>query len=79
MDGRRAARGGAAGGGIAESSAYAGVVGEAVSAVRLQMDWRPLVGLTSADEGSVVERVLARVVLDRAIDETNRAIKKANR
>jgi hypothetical protein len=54
-------------------------VTEAVSAVRLHMDWRPLVGLTSEDAGTLVERVLARVVLDRAIEETNRAIKRANK
>jgi hypothetical protein len=30
------------------------VIAEAVNAVRLHADWRPLVGLTSDDEGTLV-------------------------
>lgn len=38
---------------------------DAVNAVRLKLgDWRPLVGLTEAHRGTVVERVLYRSVLD---------------
>jgi hypothetical protein len=48
------------------------VIAEAVNAVRLHADWRPLVGLTSDDEGTLVERVLARVVIEQAVVAHNR-------
>lgn len=34
----------------------------------LHADWRSLVGLTSRDEGSLVERVLTNVVMDVAFE-----------
>jgi hypothetical protein len=48
------------------------VIAEAVNAVRLHADWKPLVGLTRSDEGTLVERVLARVVIERAVELHNR-------
>lgn len=40
---------------------------DAVNAIRLRFgDWRPLVGLTEAHAGTLVERVIYRVVLDTA-------------
>lgn len=41
------------------------------------MDWRPLVGLTDADQGSLVERVLSRVVLEAAVAAHNRDVDAA--
>jgi len=42
-----------------------------VNAVRLHMDWRPLVGLRPADAGSLVELVLAHVVTAMAVEAHN--------
>lgn len=42
------------------------------------MDWRPLVGLTSADEGTVVELVLSRVVLEAAVTAHNEDVRRAS-
>ena len=55
------------------------MIGRAVNAVRMGVDWRPVVGLTRRHEGSVIERVLAWVVVDRAVEENNKEIEKANR
>lgn len=43
----------------------------AVNAVRLHADWRPLLGLTRHDEGTLIERVLANVVIDAAVQAHN--------
>jgi len=43
------------------------------------MDWRPLAGLTSADEGTMIERVLAGCVLAAAVEQHNADVAKANR
>lgn len=59
-------RGGA--GGIADAAAE---VPAAVAAVRVGMDWRPLLGLAPTDAGSIVERVLALVVTARTVQEIN--------
>jgi hypothetical protein len=48
----------------------------AVNAVRLHADWRPLVGLTPADAGTLVERVLAVVVMEAAVVAHNRDMKQ---
>jgi len=40
------------------------------------MDYRPHLGLTEAHRGTLVERVLATVVLDEAITENNRDAKR---
>lgn len=61
-------------GGIAEQ---AGEIREAVTAARLRIDYRPLVGLTQADEGTLVERVIARVLTEQTLLAHNRAIKAA--
>jgi hypothetical protein len=47
-----------------------------VNAVLLRADWRPLVGLTSEDEGTLVERVLATAVIGASVDAHNRQMKK---
>jgi hypothetical protein len=43
------------------------------------MDWRPLAGLTSADEGTWIERVLAGCVLAEVLTQHNTDVAKANR
>lgn len=50
---------------------------DAVQAARLHMDWRPYVGLTEAHRGTLVERVIARVVLDEVIEQHNADVKNA--
>lgn len=50
------------------------MIAEAVNAVRLRADYRPLVGLTSSDEGSLEERVIARVVIEQAVAAHNRDV-----
>lgn len=65
-------------GGIAEADGGREIP-DAVNAVRLRADWRPLVGLTGADEGTLVELVLARVVTERAVDAHNRDVKQAEK
>lgn len=50
-----------------------------MTAVRLRMDWRPLVGLTTEDEGSLEERVLARVVLERAVEAHNDDVRQTTK
>jgi len=52
---------------------------EAVNAVRLRADWRPLLGLTPEDAGSLVERVLARTVIGLAVVAHNEDVERANR
>jgi hypothetical protein len=52
-------------------------MGAAVNAVRLQMDWRPVLGVTPADAGTLVERVLAEEVLDAAVHAHNEDMKAA--
>lgn len=42
-----------------------------VAAVRMHADWRPLVGLTPADAGTLVEVVLARRVIGEALRQHN--------
>jgi hypothetical protein len=42
-------------------------VSQAANAVRLGTDWRPLMGLRPDDVGTVVERVLANVVMEAAV------------
>jgi hypothetical protein len=74
-DGPPVRRGGGAGE-IAEGDRAAPAIAEAVNAVRLNADWRPLVGLTTADEGTLVERVLARVVIEQAVAAHNRDAQK---
>lgn len=39
------------------------------------MDWRPLLGLTPRDAGSLIERTLARLVLAEAIDAHNASVR----
>jgi hypothetical protein len=41
------------------------------------MDWRPLVGLTPDDAGGLAERVLTRVVLERAVQAHNEDVRKS--
>lgn len=43
----------------------------------LQADWRPVFGLTDADRGTFVERVLAVTVLGAAVEQHNASIEKA--
>jgi len=50
-----------------------------VNAVRLRMDWRPLAGLTSDDEGTFIERVLAGCVLAAAVEAHNADVARVNR
>jgi hypothetical protein len=40
------------------------------------MDFRPVVGLTDADRGTVWERVLVGVILDEAVEQHNKDVKK---
>jgi hypothetical protein len=51
---------------------------EAVNAVRLRADWRPLVGLTAEDAGTMIERVLARCVIGLAVEAHNADVKQSN-
>lgn len=46
---------------------------DAVDAIHLRMDPRPLVGLTEADRGTTVERVLMQTALDIAAQEARAA------
>jgi hypothetical protein len=39
------------------------------------MCWRAYVGLTERDRGTLVERVLAQVVLDEAVEAHNRDVR----
>ena len=43
------------------------------------MDWRPLAGLTSDDEGTFIERVLAGCVLGAAVDQHNADVARAKK
>jgi hypothetical protein len=43
------------------------------------MDWRPIVGLTDEDRGTLPERVLAVTVLSAAVDEHNRDVDRAKK
>lgn len=52
---------------------------DAVNAVRLRMDWRPIVGLTEDDRGTLPERVLASCVLTAAVEAHNRDVAAANK
>lgn len=73
MDGTRPPLGRAGPGGIAEAAPE---TQEAVNAVRLRMDWRPLVGLTPEDAGGMVERVLTRVVYERVLEAHNDDVRR---
>lgn len=55
------------------------MIAEAVNAVRLHTDPRPFTGLTDADQGTLVERVISRVVLEHAVDANNRDAEAARR
>lgn len=46
----------------------------AVQAARLGMDWRPVLGLTPADAGTLLEVAIARVVVGNHIGERNAEI-----
>ena len=79
MDVLTLAGGRAGAGGIAEAAPE---TQDAVNAVRLRMGWeavRSLLGLTDEDAGSLHERVLARVVLERAVDAHNNDVREANK
>ena len=52
---------------------------EAVNAVRLRADWRPLLGLVAEDAGTLIERILARCVIGLAVEAHNRDVEQANR
>lgn len=52
---------------------------EAVNAVRLRADWRPLLGLRQQDVGTFVDRLLSRVVVGLAVEAHNEDVAKANR
>jgi hypothetical protein len=54
-------------------------VRDAVNAAHLHMDPRPLLGLTEADRGSTVERVLMQTVLDLVVAEREEAIREQER
>lgn len=56
--------------------AAAGQLHDAVNAVRMQMDWRPIVGLTEDLSGTLIERVLATEILTAAVDAHNKDVKK---
>lgn len=43
----------------------------------LQADWRPVMGLTDTDQGSLIERVLTVAVLAAAVEQHNKSIEKA--
>jgi hypothetical protein len=51
----------------------------AVNAVRLRMDWRPLMGLEPKHAGTLVERVIARVVMERAVLAHNDDVRRAEK
>lgn len=52
---------------------------EAVNAIQLHVDWRPFVGLTPDDAGTLIERVLAGVVLGAAVEAHNKNVERQNR
>jgi len=52
---------------------------EAVNAVRLRADWRPLLGLGPEDAGTLIERVLARVVIGLAVEAHNADVNQSNK
>lgn len=72
----RAEAGGGGPGGIATAAPE---LRGAVNAVRLHADWRPILGLTPEDAGTLVERVLADVVIAAAVDAHNRDVAEAKR
>lgn len=47
-----------------------------MNAVRLRMDFRPVVALTEADRGTIWERVLVGMILDMAVEQHNRDVRK---
>jgi hypothetical protein len=51
---------------------------EAVNAVRLRADWKPLLGIVAEDAGTFIERVLARCVIGLAVEAHNEDVRKAN-
>jgi hypothetical protein len=69
----------AGGGGIGGIAEAAPELPEAVNAVRLQMDWRPLWGLTEDDRGTFWERVSAKVVLGAAVEAHNKDASKSGK
>lgn len=74
MGGPRDAQRGGGPGGIA---AAAPELQDAVNAVLLQADWRPVMGLTDTDQGSLIERVLTVTVLEAAVAQHNKSIESA--
>lgn len=52
---------------------------EAVNAVRLRADWRPLLGLAPDDAGTFIERVLARTVIALSVEAHNRDVERAKK
>lgn len=52
---------------------------EAVNAVRLRADWRPLLGLRPRDVGTFVDRLLSRAVIGLAVEAHNRDVQQANK
>lgn len=50
-----------------------------MNAVRLQADWRPLAGIGPRHAGTIVERVIAREVIARAVDLHNEDVRKMER
>lgn len=42
-----------------------------VNATRLGIDWRPVLGVTPADAGCLIERLLAEEVIARAVEQHN--------
>ena len=70
---RHADRGGGPGG----IAAAAPELQDAVNAVLLQADWRPVFGLTDDLQGTLIERVLAVTVLSAAVEQHNKSIERA--
>lgn len=50
-----------------------------MNAVRLNMDWRAIAGLTPEDAGTFIERTLARTVLGAAVEAHNADVARASR
>jgi hypothetical protein len=52
---------------------------DAVNAVRLHTDWRPLCGLGPEHVGTRIERMIAKTVLDKAVELHNEDVRKAEK
>lgn len=66
-------------GGIAEEPAHYAAFVDAANAVGLGADWKPLLGLKPKDQGTVIDRVLARRVMRLAIAARERESKRNGR